>query len=217
MRSPFFPALLFAFLAGIANVRATEGGFVATLSQEEQSASGLSRLSADQQLALNALVAREVALARQGGVTAFAGTFSSRRRPAERGSAGLDQLSPAELERLNALVAAAIAAAPVPVTTTRRQQEQELRRQRRVEVHGEISATYGRGPGGRDWHGGSVYTELYDRQSGARLGVGLSTYTGDGWWLPDGFHDVGYFEGAAYRGVGTPPRVVTPPFCGSRR
>lgn len=178
---------LFALAAALACAAvsfAAEGGFLATLSEQEQTAAGLDRLNAEQQLKLNQLVGREVSLARQGGVTAFAGTFFSRRKPEERTAAGLDQLTPKEIDALNQSVAAAIAAKPVPVTTARRLREAQLREQRRYETHGQVTFVYGRGGGGRDLVGGSVYTEVYDRESGMSVGVGVSRYDGGGWWLP---------------------------------
>ncbi|WP_415908122.1 hypothetical protein [Oleiharenicola sp. Vm1] len=62
MRSP---RLGFLFALGLALATAAfaadgTGGFTATLSSEQQTAAGLTRLSADEQTALNALVAREV-------------------------------------------------------------------------------------------------------------------------------------------------------------
>jgi hypothetical protein len=184
MRLSRLLALFAAVLGLITASSAADGGFLATLSGQEQTDAGLTRLTAEQQLQLNALVGREVSLARQGGVTAFAGTFSSRRQPAERTAAGLDALTPKEIEKLNALVAAAIAAKPVPVTTARRLREAQLKEQRRYETHGEVTFVYGRGRGGREVFGGSVYTAVSDRETGLSVGVGVSRYDGDGWWLP---------------------------------
>ncbi len=184
MRPSRFLALLAAVLGLATALFAADGGFLATLSEQEQTDAGLARLSAEQQLKLNTLVGREVSLARQGGVTAFAGTFSSRRQPEERAAAGLDALTPKEIEKLNALVAAAIAAKPVPVTTARRLREAQLKEQRRFETHGQVTFVYGRGGRGRDFVGGSVYTEVYDRETGVSVGVGVSRYDGGGWWLP---------------------------------
>lgn len=210
-------SLLFASV-----LNAAEGGFIATLSEQQQTDAGLIRLSAEQQLALNRLVAREVGLARQGGVTAFAGTFLSRRKPEERAAAGLDQLTAAERDVLNQAVAAAIAAKPVPVTLTRRLRDKELAANRRLETRGEVTFVYGRGSGGRDLVGGSVYTEVYDRETGISLGVGVSRYEGNGWWgYPYDFYDVGY-------GYAAPVTYLRPvlyrtgslrggPICGPRR
>lgn len=188
MRPSRFLALLAAVLGLATASFAADGGFIATLSDQEQAEAGLVRLTAEQQLKLNTLVGREVSLARQGGVSAFAGTFFSRRKPEERTAAGLDALTPKEIEKLNALVAAAIAAKPVPVTTARRLREAQLKEQRRFETHGQVTFVYGRGGGGRDLVGGSIYTELYDRESGVSVGVGVSRYDGTGWWLPGDYY-----------------------------
>jgi hypothetical protein len=178
-------SLSFAFLlAGTLLCRAAGGGFISTLGAAEQESAGLTRLTADEQVALNALVAREVTLARQGGVSAFAGTFTSRRKAGEKAAAGLDLLSAAETAVLDRLVAAAIAAVPEPVTTAQRRRAEEFARQKRFETHGEVSLVYGRGPGGRDLMGGSVYAETYDRDTGVSLGVGVSRYEGSGLGWP---------------------------------
>jgi hypothetical protein len=167
------------------------GGFTATLSSEEQTAAGLTRLSADEQTTLNTLVAREVSLARQGNVKAFAGTFSSRRKPAERTMAGLDRLTPTELEQLDRLVATAIAAGPAPATLPRRLRPDDVAvRENRLEIHGEVTLAYGWGSGGRDMRAGSLYTEIYDKQTGVTLGLGYSQFSGDGWW---GYGDPYYY------------------------
>ncbi len=161
----------------------SNGGFSATLSTEEQTAAGLTRLSADEQTTLNTLVAREVSLARQGNVKAFAGTFSSRRKPAERTMAGLDRLTPTELEQLDRLVATAIAAGPAPATLPRRLKASDVAaRADRLEIHGEVTLAYGWGSGGRDMRAGSLYTEIYDKETGVTLGLGYSQFSGDGWW-----------------------------------
>lgn len=185
MRPSHLALLVFVLVGLVAASSAANGGFIATLGSAEQAAAGLVRLTAEQQSTLNTLVAREVSLARQGGVSGFAGSFSSRRPDAERSAAGLDRLSDAELAALDRLVAQALAAAPVPVTTVRRMRAEEFERRKRFETHGEISFVYGRGAGGRSLVGGSLYTETYDRETGVTIGVGLSRYDGQGVWWPD--------------------------------
>lgn len=182
---PSHLGLLFAaiLLIATAAVAADDGGgFIATLSSEQQATAGLTHLSADEQTTLNTLVAREVSLARQGNVKAFAGTFSSRRKPAERASAGLDRLSPAELEQLDLLVANAIAAGPAQPTLPRRLKPSDVARNDRLEIHGEVTLAYGWGRGGRDMRAGSLYTEIYDKETGTTIGLGYSQFSGDGWW-----------------------------------
>lgn len=178
----FAAALAFAPLACAAD---GAGGFAATLSSEQQTAAGLTRLSADEQTTLNTLVAREVSLARQGNVKAFAGTFSSRRKPAERAAAGLDRLSVDELEQLDRLVANAIAAGPAQPAMPRRLKPSDVARNDRLEIHGEVTLAYGWGRGGRDMRAGSLYTEIYDKETGVTLGLGYSQFSGDGWWRYD--------------------------------
>lgn len=184
MTNRLLPVLLAALLALAATARAQDGGFISTLSSAEQTAAGLTTLSAEQQLALNALVAREVSLARQGGVTTFAGTFTSRRKAEENARAGLDQLNVDQRAALDSLVASALAAKAVPLPTARRLREEELKTQRRLVTHGEVSMVYGVGSRGRDFVGGSIYTEVYDPETGVSLGVGISRFDGDGWWSP---------------------------------
>ncbi|MBI2510783.1 MAG: hypothetical protein HYV96_02290 [Opitutae bacterium] len=177
------------------------GGFIVTLSSEQQSTAGLTHLSADEQTMINTLVAREVALARQGNVKAFAGTFSSRRKPAERAAAGLDRLSPAELEQLDLLVANAIAAGPAQATLPRRIKPSDVARNDRLEIHGEVTLAYGWGRGGRDMRAGSLYTEIYDKETGLTLGLGYSQFSGDGWW--------GYGDPYAYDDDYMPTRYMS--------
>lgn len=134
---------------------ASEGGFTATLSAEQQTAAGLAKLSPDEAAALNTLVAREVAAARSGGVRAFGGTFLSRRLAAERSEAGLDHLSIAEQERLNEFVAASLAAGPAGQAPASKltKIDSSVKDPRRLEVHGSVSLMYGWGSGGREMQG----------------------------------------------------------------
>jgi len=200
-----------AFLAvATAASAAIGGGFIATLSSEQQTAAGLVHLSADEQTTLNTLVAREVALARQGNVKAFAGTFSSRRKPAETTAAGLDRLAPEELAQLDQLVATAIAAGPTqPVLPQRLKPKDVASAENRLEIHGQVSLAYGWGSGGREMRAGSLYTEIYDKQTGVTLGLGYSQMSGDGWW-GCGYPDYGY-DGYGYPyswDYGTPLRFA---------
>jgi hypothetical protein len=177
--------LLWSLLLGLScllpHAAAADGGFIATLSTEQQNAAGLAPLSAGEQAALNALVAREVAFARQGNVRAFAGTFLSRRKPAELAEAGLDRLSPAEQERLNAAVANAIASGPVQPEPRALKQSDVTSARERLQVHGRVSLAYGWGGGG-SYRAGSISTDIYDPETGLELGLGLGEISGKGWW-----------------------------------
>lgn len=182
MRTRRLVALFAAFLTLVGIALAAEGGFIATLSTEQQAAAGLNHLSADEQTTLNTLVAREVSLARQGNVKAFAGTFSSRRKPAETTAAGLDRLAPEQLAQLDQLVANAIAAGPTQPVLPQRLKAKDVARNDRLEIHGQVSLAYGWGSGGREMRAGSIYTEIHDKQTGTTLGIGYSQVSGDGWW-----------------------------------
>lgn len=161
-----FRFALAALLLGLGPValRADGGGFTATLSAEQQAGSCLAKLSPGEAVALNALVAREVAAARSGGVRAFAGTFVSRRHPEERAQAGLDRLTPSEQELLNAAAAAALAAGPVwPAPAPKfTKTDTSVKDPRQLEVHGSVSLMYGWGRGGRETKGGAIDLRFTD-------------------------------------------------------
>lgn len=205
MRHLLLSVLCLGLVVIAPRAHAADGGFTATLSAAQQTAAGLTRLSADEQTVLNTLVAREVSLARQGGVKAFAGTFLSRRKPAELAAAGLDRLSPAEAAQLNEIVAAAIAAGPA-TPEPREWKKGELASDKpRVQVHGGVSLTYGWGGGGT-YRAGSVYTDLYDPATGVALSLGLAEASGSGQWFrgEPGYYD--YYRadrgGAVFDGRG---------------
>lgn len=210
MRARFLVPLFAAFLALAGALRAAEGGFIATLSSEQQAAAGLTHLSADEQTTINTLVAREVSLARQGNVRAFAGTFSSRRKPEERATAGLDHLSAAELAQLDQLVAAAIAAGPAKIELPSRLKSSDVAVRDRLKIHGSVTLAYGWGSGGREMRAGSLYTTITDPETGFTLGLGLSQFSGDGWWGYD--LDDYYFSHPGYVG----PRYLGRNFCRAR-
>lgn len=205
MRTPLLPTVLAVLVVMAAPLRATEGGFTATLSKEQVASTGIAGLSADEQVALDALVAGEVALARQGDIKGFSGTFSSRRSAEERTTAGLDRLKQPELAELDGLVAALIAAGPVtrdiPVRLKR---DQVSTKRDRLEVHGEISLTYGRGSGGRSFQGGSLSTIIFDKKTGTTIGFTYGQYDGDLFPYYGRYGDYygGYYGDGPYGGRG---------------
>lgn len=176
---------------------ANAADFSATLSPDQKELSGITRLTGEQQSALNAFVAHELLAARQGGVTAFARTFVDRRSTGQRRTAGLDQLTAAEQDTLNDLVAAALAkqqAAPLPVSMLHKSPAPSETARSRLKVHGQITLTYGSGRDG-SFYGGSLYTEVYDPETKVSLGVGISTLRGHvPWWQCDAF-DPSYARG----------------------
>ena len=86
--------------------------FTDSLSPTEQTAMGLTKLSAAQRATLNTQIQRDVTLARQGDVPGFATAFTQRRTAVERAAAGLDLLSNDERGQLDAFVARTIAQPP---------------------------------------------------------------------------------------------------------
>jgi len=171
-------------------------GFILTLSTQEQLDAGLGKLNAEQQVALNTLVAREVALARENGLTGFAGTFLSRPTDEEKARAGLDRLTDAERKRLDELVATALSARVAGPRSRPRLKDSDINGPaRKTEVHGSVSVGYGWGRGG-EVRTGSVYVHTYDPDSGIGIGIGVSTINGNGLWGWPGYYDS--FSGYPY-------------------
>lgn len=179
MRPIRFAALFAGLFLATAPLGAAGGGFTATLSAEQQAATGVASLTEGERSALNSIVAAEVALARQGDVAGFARSFSARRSDGERAAAGLAKLSAAELAELDRIVAALIAAGPALKSVPRRVIVSEGTQRDRLEVHGEVSYTVGWGSGGRNFQGGSMTTTIFDRETGNSLSFTYGRYDGD--------------------------------------
>lgn len=175
------------------SLRAAEGGFTATLSLEQKTAAGVTTLTADERTALDQLVADDLAFARRENLTDLGGTFVARRTEADRKQAGLDRLSPEHLAKLNELVAAALAARPTPKERPRLKESDVLNAKRRGEVHGSVTVMYGWGRGGREYRAGSLWLDYQDPDGRFGLGVGISTFDGDGFY--------GYYPGYYYPGI----------------
>lgn len=186
----------FALLAGLVlavAAPAAEGGFSATLSLEEKTAAGLIGLGADERAALDQLVADDLAFARREKLTALDGTFVSRLGEANRKQAGLDRLSAEQLAKLNELVAAAIAARPQPKERPRLKDRDVISRDR-GQVHGSVTVGYGWGRGGREARFGSFSVNYTDPSGKFGLGVGVTTFEGDGFWgYSPGYYRSGYY------------------------
>ena len=197
-RSTRFSALLALFVGSLlaltTPLSASEGGFGATLSLEQQSAAGLPILTAAERLVLDQLVAGELASVRKGEVPELTGTFVSRRTDAERTAAGLDRLSPAQLTKLNGLIAEALAVRPKP-KERQRLKDSDVFNQAKPQIHGSVTMAYGWGAGGRDFWGSSLWLDYYDPEKGFGLSVGLSNFSGDGLFGYDP-----YYFGSRYYG-----------------
>jgi hypothetical protein len=193
---PSLPAVLLTLsLIAVAPLHAAMGGFTSTLTADQQSACGVASLTDAECEALNNLVAAEVALARQGGTAGFTGTFSSRRSANARTAAGIDRLSTEEIAELDRLVAAQIATGPHQRYTPRRFTESVTKPQDRLEIHGEVSFTYGWGSGGRDFKGGSLTTVILDKVTGTMLAFSYGQYEGDLFnYYGDRFYDGRFYD-----------------------
>lgn len=185
---------LFAGLLLLATgpLRAADGGFTATLSLEQQTAAGITTLTAAQRTALDQLVADDLGFARRENLTDLGGSFVSRRTEADRQQAGLDRLAPEQLAKLNELVAAALAARPTPKERPRLKESDVLAAKRRGEIHGSVTVAYGWGRGGRDYRAGSLWLDYQDPDGRFGLGLGISTAASDGL--------LGYYPGYYYPG-----------------
>lgn len=175
-------ALGFVLLASGPLLRATAAEFSAALSPDQFASAGLTSRSADELAVLDRLVQRDVAAARQGGVTTFRGTFSSRRTPAERQAAGLDRLTPDALNQLDALVAEQIARprpAAAPGWTPVDPAGIDVSTALKPEVHGTVTLAYGWGRGGSS-RLAALDTTYYDPASRVTLSFGIATWSGPG-------------------------------------
>ena len=182
-------ALGLSVLALSAWAHAAEASFSDGLSPEERAASGIARLTLSQASALDALVSRDVTLARQGGVTAFSSAFSARHSPQERAAAGMDRLTGAERASLDTLAARAIAMGPPPTLSftyapppkpAPPQAETVVSDVSRVQVHGDVSLTVGGGSRGRSFYGTSADLFVTDPTGSFTVGVGFEEFRGRG-------------------------------------
>lgn len=168
---------------------AAEGGFAAGLSPQERALAGLDHLNPAQLASLDALVERDVTLARQGGVTGFSSAFTERHAGAEADSAGLGRLSPQEAPFLNGLVARAIATVPLPgagftyaphAAALAAPAPTLVSAPPKAEVHGDVSVSVGVGGHGSYFYGTSVDTFITDPSGRWTLGLGFGEYKGKG-------------------------------------
>jgi hypothetical protein len=148
-------------------VRADEpAAFTAQLDAADRAAAGLAKLSPAQLAALDTQIAREITVARQGDVVAFARSFMARRTGDQLTAAGLVALTPAERTALDTIVARAVAQRPAVVVKTLAAKAKEDDAvvetvTYKPQLHGEVSLTYGMASGGRNFYGGA-FTTVYD-------------------------------------------------------
>ena len=177
-------ALALGFLVG-ANARAEDPGFTAKLSATDQAATGLAKLSTEQATALDAQIARELTVARQGDVVAFSRSFMQRRSADQLTAAGLSTLSAAERNQLDRVVALAVAQRPalvVPTLSAKAKADDDAVETitYKPQLHGEVTLTYGTAGGGRNFYGGSFTTVYDDPQRKFSVAFTYAEYHGKG-------------------------------------
>lgn len=164
--------------------------FISTLSSENKTAAGITRLTEPQIASLEAQVQHEIAVARQGDTVAFSTSFTHRRSPMQRSEAGLDQLMTPELNKLDSLVAAELTNRPKPAgplilapataasSATPGNYVELLRK--KMEIHGEVTLAYVAGSGGAHGYGASMVTTATDPTGKYSFTIGLSQFYGKG-------------------------------------
>ncbi len=155
--------------------------FSQALPAEQKVAAGLERLSDAEVAALDAAVQREITLAIQGDVYAFAGSFSGRRTEFERKQMGFDRLTAQEVGRIDGLVAHALADRPRVVWAPRPTAASSgvTTYTPGPVTHGSVTVAYV-----WDNNGGSGVAAALDVvqtwPSGRSLAVGISDFRGSG-------------------------------------
>lgn len=177
--------------------KSSEGsGFTAHLTPEEWTAAGLEKLSAEQRTALDALVAKEMKLARQGNVRGFAGTFISRRSEEERVAAGLGILTTSEKYQLDRLVSRALATTPAqpPMAIARPATNSDvLTTPFKWETHGYVQLEYGWGSDDREYKAGTVAVTQVNPRTGTAFTFAYTVAEGDDLWWNRGYgYDCGW-------------------------
>jgi hypothetical protein len=191
-------AIACAAMVFAAAARAAGAGFSEGLSAEERAACGITKLAPAQVAALNVLVAHDVTLARQGGVTGFSSAFLARHSAQDRATAGIGLLSEGERSALDSLAARAIAMGPPPsqgfayAPPAAPASDVLVSAPLRPEIHGDVSFTVGGGSHGSSFYGSSADLFVTDPTGRFTVGVGVSEYRGRGFFGPFGLCDPAY-------------------------
>jgi len=157
-----------------------------SIDDAQRAACGLTRLSADQVACVDAIVDRELRLAKQGNTKAFAKSFTTRRTDSENAATGLPALSPAERQALDDLVAGRLAALRDPApsgkthATAGTAPDSIAFAPRKLEVHGTASVWVGSDFRGGSMYGGSLVTTLSDPSGKWALTLGYAHSRGNG-------------------------------------
>jgi hypothetical protein len=175
--------------------------FSATLTPEQRVSAGLNQLTVDNIAVIDGLVRQDLAASKFKDNAVDHTRFSQRRTARERDIAGLDRLTPPQLTQLDDLVGLRIdGPPPIPlarITSTSSNAVKPDLPTHKLDIHGEISFTYGTGKGGSFTGGDLVLT--YDDPAGRySVLVGYSEYQGKG-VAPCFYPGYGYYR--PYPGV----------------
>jgi hypothetical protein len=182
--------------------------FSATLTPEQRAGAGLTQLSEDNVAVIDGLVRQDLAASKFKNNNVDHTRFSQRRTAHERTIAGLDRLTPAQVDRLDALIRLRITGPEPELASTLSTSSgtagstlKSVKYQRPLEIHGEISYTYGMSKAG-SFQGGGIALTYDDPDHRYSVAVAYSEYRGKG-LLPYCF----YPGGAPYRPYadGLPP------------
>jgi hypothetical protein len=179
--------LLALGLAGAVAAPVSRGGddvrFSATLSPGRRELAGLNQLTADNVAVIDGLVRQDEAASKFKHNQVDDTRFSQRRTARERDLAGLDRLTPAQLTQLDSFVGERIAGTAAPPgaaigSVTSSAVKPGVSRAP-LDIHGEISVTYGWGKGG-SVTGGSVILDYDDPAERYSVLFGYAEYRGKG-------------------------------------
>jgi hypothetical protein len=174
---------LLATLPILAARAAADGRFSASLTVEQRERTGLAQLGGDNLAVIDGLVRQDEAASRFKDNPVDHTRFSARRTPRERELAGLDRLTAAQLDQLDPLVAERIAGPePVPAAARSAASGHAVRSAtapRPLEIHGEVSFTYGWGKGG-SFTGGSLVLSYEDPLDRYAVVMGYTEFHGKG-------------------------------------
>lgn len=206
---PLLPRIFLGLIVGWglmgSALLALESGFAAALSPAQQTAAGLTTLTADERTVLDRLVAAEFTPGREI-YSALTANFAQRQTAEARQQSGLDRLSPEQLDQLNRLVAAALAPRPKPKERPRIKDSEVLAPSTAGEVHGAITVGMGWGPGGSSRFG-SLELAYVDPELGFSLGIGLHSYSGPGRF---GYYPYDNYSGFTGASAGNSPEFGGP-------
>lgn len=171
--------------------------FSETLTPAERTASGMARLSDDEVGAVDALVQRELTLARQGRTNGFAKSFTQRRTDSELKATGIPQLDAKERAELDTLVAAQLAKQVLPANrvgagSTAANSVALPKPRQGLEVHGSVSLFAGANSNGGSFYGGYMETTLMNRSGTFALTLGYGESHGRGMGLYPYGYGYGY-------------------------